>query len=73
MEILNFCIGKIFGDVRGFETAVFAILGLWSLLKLGKFQPSKSAKLHEKSKLRASKYIKFPDFALLESPKIDFT
>jgi len=38
--------------------------------EFGKFQPSKSAKIHKKSKFRASKFVKKADFALQESPKL---
>ena len=55
-----------FGEYRSSKTAVFAFLGLWTLL----IWPSKSAKIHEKSKFRAPKCVEMADFALLESPKL---
>ena len=52
-----------FEECRSSETAVF-------VLKVGNFQPSKSAEIHKKSKSRASKYVQMADFALLESPTL---
>ena len=37
------------------------------------FQPSKSAIIKKKSKFKASKHVKMADFALLKSPKVNFT
>ena len=39
------------------------------MFDLGKFQPSKIAKIHEKSKFKASKCVKMAVFALLKMRK----
>ena len=40
------------------------------MFSLSKFQPSENAKIHEKSKFRASKCAEMADFSLLESSKL---
>ena len=48
------------------KTAILELLDSSS----GEFQPSESAKIHKKSKFRASKCVEMADFALLESLKL---
>ena len=60
-----------FGESRSSETAVFTNLEAVDFVK---FQPSAFAKIHKKSKFRASKCVKMADFAPLHRiRKFDFT
>ena len=49
------------------ELPLFAILGALKMVDLVSL-PSKCAKIHKKSKFRASKCVKMADFAFLEPP-----
>ena len=53
------------GESRSSKTAVFAIFWGSEFCSLGGFQPTKIAKIHEKSNFRASKCVEMADFALL--------
>ena len=61
----------MFENLKVLKQPFFAILGPL-IYQLGRFQPSKIAKIHKKPKIRASKFVQVVDFVLLESPKIDF-
>ena len=58
-----------FEDSRNAKIAVFALLVSVDFVHLVKIRKI-GAKIHEKSKFRASKCVKIADFALQESPKL---
>ena len=59
-----------FVDSRSAKNAIFAILGGCEFCSFGKFQPSKSAKMHKNQNSEPLNVLKTEDLALLYSPKL---